>query len=242
MLSIGSSTSASLTAAELALAKEVYAYQQRGKLMAAHRDSNCEDEKAELNKALDALRREGPPSEAYQKATGIISHDVNDFGRSVNCHTHGTTYSPINNIPQIPPFKLPTSGYSFNAETNTITLGIGSKIQIDGYVLEILENSVITSTHQGSQSAVALDSLLRGLGVDATWGYDSHSGKITMDLLQKLGVDTSKPFFINGTQFEVQGDKLRTVGQTAKQDMQFWGLEGLNRLVARAYEQNLLVG
>jgi hypothetical protein len=60
-----------------------------------------------------------------------------------------------------------------------------------------------------------------------------------MNFLNALGVDTSKPFFINGTQFELQDNKIRTVGETTQQELQFWGFEGLNRLVARAYAQNL---
>ena len=123
----------------------------------------------------------------------------------------------------------------------------GSRIQMDGYFLEVLENSVVARSsdgafsQKGASSAVALNSLLRGIGVDATWGYDALTKQTTMNFLEELGVDTSRPFFINGTQFELQGNKLRTVGQTTQQDLQFWGFEGLNRLVAQAYAQNLLV-
>ena len=60
-----------------------------------------------------------------------------------------------------------------------------------------------------------------------------------MNFLEKLGVDTNQPFFINGTQFELQDNKIHTIGETTPQDLQFWGFEGLNRLVARAYAQNL---
>jgi hypothetical protein len=118
---------------------------------------------------------------------------------------------------------------------------------MNGYYLEVLENSVVSRFYDGSicekgaPSAIALNSLLRGLGVDASWGYDEHTKQTVMNFLEKLGVDTSRPFFINGTQFEMRDDKLYTVGQTMKQDLQFWGFEGLNRLVAQAYAQNLLV-
>lgn len=92
---------------------------------------------------------------------------------------------------------------------------------------------------QGAASSIALNSLLRGIGVDATWGYDAHTKQQTMNFLEKLGVDTGQPFFINDTQFELQGNKIRTVGHTTPQSKQFWGFEGLNGLVARAYAQNL---
>jgi hypothetical protein len=228
-----------LTAAEKALAKEHRLIQKFSSLMFSRLKSECEDERAEKFEELKILRQqlgEGPPSTEWQQAVGItIRVDEWELGQYRN--------PPA--IPQVPAFNLSNRAFSFNAATNTINIGIGSRIQMNGYFLEVLENSVVARnsdgsfSQQGASSAVALNSLLRGIGVNATWGYDAHRKQTTMNFLNALGVDTSQPFFINGTQFELQDNKIRTVGETAQQDLQFWGFEGLNRLVARAYAQNL---
>ncbi|MCL1842560.1 MAG: hypothetical protein FWF79_01985 [Defluviitaleaceae bacterium] len=232
-----------LTAAEKALAKEHRAWKRANELFRARATSECEEERAAATAAWHEEREtnawiNGTSGGLWQQAIGINVFTQEDFDNWVLYSRQGIGRNPFN-IPQVPAFNLSNLAFSFNVETNTINIGVGSKIQMDGYFLEILENSVVARSsdgsvlQQGTASATALNSLLRGIGVNATWGYDAHTKQITMNFLNKLGVDTSRPFFINGTQFEIQDNKLRTVGQTAQQDLQFWGFEGLNRLTAR---------
>jgi len=239
------------SADKLALAKEHKAWQRANELFHIRRNSECEEERAA---AAEAWREEretnkwivGGPSQAWQEATGLRAFSMEDFEKSMLFRRHGIGYCPFDaRVPQVPSFNLPNIDFSFHAASNTINIGIGSKIHMDKYILEVLENSVVARnsdgsfSQEGAASATALNSLLRGIGVKATWGYDAHTKQITMNFLEKLGVDTSQPFFINGTQFEVQGNKLRTIGETTQQDLQFWGFEGLNRLVAKAHALNL---
>ena len=249
----------SLTPDEKNLAMVHRMFQKKGEFVSAKflGKNICEERQAEFEAEWREFRenlgncevagqnfRDG--TRARAKALGLNVFNGEDFEKWLQYISTGIGYNPFN-IPQVPAFNLRKLAFSFNSATNTINIGIGSKIQMDGYFLEVLENSVVARSYDGSlydkgvPSATALNSLLRGIGVDASWGYDTRSKQITMNLLQKLGVDTSQPFFINDTQFEVQGDKIRTIGQTEKQEMQFWGFEGLNRLVARAYEQNLFM-
>lgn len=230
------------------MAKEHRIKQRMSELMRVRMNSECEVERAEAFEEWSVLREkrgEGPPSQAWQEAIGIRVFTLEDFEKSMLYRRKGIGSCPMSNVPQVPAFNLSSLTFNFNTATNTINIGIGSKIQMDGYFLDVLKNSVVARNSDGSfsqkgaASATALNSLLRGIGVNATWGYDAHTKQITMNFLENLGVDTSRPFFINGTQFELQGDKLRTIGQTAQQDLQFWGFEGLNRLVAKAYAQNL---
>ena len=239
-----------LTAGEIALAKEHKIIQEANKWFRAL--INGEDTTG-LKSAGQVFRdnaKEGDtghsPSADWQKAIGLTIYNNDDFENWAINRSKNTGIN-ANNIPTVPSFNLAVQNYFFDTAANKITIGIGSKIPMNGYSLEVLDNMVVARSgdgsysQAGSASATALNSLLHGLGVDASWGYDEHTKQNVINLLDKLGVDSSKPFFINGTQFEMQGDILRTVGQTAQQEMQFWGYEGLNRLVAKAYTQNLLV-
>ena len=249
MLSIGSYSPHcnKLSEEELILAKEHRVRQKKSELFRTRFFSECKEERATAAETWREMRnnnefiRDGI-SDTWRKAVGVmhVAH--------LHCLNNPTKFSATT-IPRVPAFQLSNQSFSFNDASNTISIGIGSRIQMDGYFLEVLENSVVALTrlpdgtyaHVQSTAATALNSLLRGIGVDATWGYDSRTKDITMSFLEKIGVDTSRPFFINGTQFELQGNKLRTIGQTTQQELQFWGFEGLNRLVAQAYAQNLLV-
>ena len=230
---------------KLALAKEHKAWQRMNELFRIKRNSECEEE---IAAATEAWREErdtnkwivGGPSQAWQQAVGITINTMEDWENWLLYSRQGIGQNPFN-IPQVPPFNLRELAFGFNTATNTITIGFGSKIHMDEYILEVMDNTVVarnsdgTFSQKGAASAHALNTLLRGIGVDASWGYDAHTKKITMNFLEKLGIDTSRAFFINGTQFEVQGNKIRTVGETTPQDLQFWGFEGLNRLVAKAF-------
>jgi len=213
---------------ELALAKEHHSSQKMSALLWKKIGTECEEERAKLHEEYGELRKEiaGTPSKAWQEATGLRIISGEEWEREFQLARQGMRSAhSFFNIPQVPDFNLADQNFSFNAATNTINIGIGSKIQMNGYCLEVLENSVVSRFYDGSvcekgaPSAIALSSLLRGLGVDASWGYDEHTKQTVMNFLEKLGVDTSRPFFINGTQFEMRDDKLYTVGQTAKQDL-----------------------
>ncbi|MDR0272360.1 MAG: hypothetical protein LBI27_03480 [Clostridiales bacterium] len=238
MLSINSYTAGyiPLSSAELALAKEHQARQEIAELIRVKLHSQCEDERAAASETFRQKRehRELNMSQAYQTATGLYVFSGEEAERAFAQRNYNYF-----KIPEVPKYNLPKSSFSFNAENNSIQIGIGSKIQIGSNLFEVLDNTV-TVTGENSRYASALNGLLRAIGTDATFGYDENTLKNTLSLLQELGIDTSRSFWINDTRFEMQDGILRTVGQTAKQEFQFLGIEGLNRLVAQAYQQNLI--
>jgi len=60
-------------------------------------------------------------------------------------------------------------------------------------------------------------------------------------LLNRMGIDTSRDFTVNGVRFEVSNNVIQTRNFTAPQPdtPTGMGIEGLKALVARAYEQNI---
>ena len=149
-------------------------------------------------------------------------------------------------------FNLPQQGFSFNSATNRITIGVGSRVPMNGYHLQVFENIVgaisnnartcrdlVSDTY--SRYSSALQDILSAIseGGEHSWARKSDHmlNRNAISLLQSLGVDTSRTFWINDTAFEVRNGALQTRGFT--QAPPPMGPEGLVRLVERAYAQNL---
>ena len=151
-------------------------------------------------------------------------------------------------------YALPRQGFSLNAAANSITIGIGSRISMGHYSLHVLDFIVgaFTNdwrdpndgfTHLGNTNSAytrALDWLLRASSSGNAKISDRELNQDTLSLLNKIGIDTSRNFRINGTEFEVNNGILQTEGFSHEQPTRtVLGIEGLNQLVARAYAQNL---
>ena len=151
-------------------------------------------------------------------------------------------------------YALPRQGFNLNAATNSITIGVGSRISMGHYSLHVLDFVVgaFTNdwrdpndgfTHLGNTNSAytrALDWLLRASSSGNAKMSDRELSQDVLSLLNKIGIDTSRNFHINGTEFEVKNGVLQTVGFSHEQPTRtVLGIEGLNQLVERAYAQNL---
>ena len=160
----------------------------------------------------------------------------------------------LNNNFGMPSYGLPRQGFSLNSATNSMTIGVGSRISMGHYSLHVLDFTVgaFTNdwrdpkdglTHLGNTNSAytrALDWLLRASSSGNAKMPDRELNQDTLSLLNKIGIDTSRNFHINGTEFEVKNGVLQTVGFAHEQPTRsVLGIEGLNQLVERAYAQNL---
>ena len=242
-----------LTDKELAFAKafELHtAYDNARKRLDDARSGTCEDEKIAAFEAALAIRKEGMENRHlftsdYYYAFGIVE-----------VFSAEETYAQLTALMEKasnPKLDLPHQGYSFNAASNSIKLGIGSKIPMDGFVLEIdwlmafrtLNGQRLTSI---SSDVNALQGLIyAAISGNCRWGDatpppdrvgNDNSG--TIAFLRKLGVDTSRDFSINGTVFEIKDGFLQTKGYVAPEQKPILGFEGFSELLYRAKAQNLL--
>jgi len=127
------------------------------------------------------------------------------------------------------PSELRTSGTfrtrgskPYDPETNSITIGIGSKFNLgNGYSMTVLNDTVMGEGYgKGSQADdYRTDRMVGGLVAlihfaDQQWisgMMDAHIDYI-LEFLASQGVDTSREFIINGTHCELVNGKIREVG------------------------------
>lgn len=159
---------------------------------------------------------------------------------------------------------LPEGGFSVDALRNAVQIGMGSRIPMGRYNLHVFDNMVgafenhwrnpqdalDAGAHTPSAYTRALNWLLHAsatgnssLNTSVNLSDDRGLNADVISLLQKMGVDTSRPFSVNGTTFEIRGGKVQTQGYTprnnASQNRTFIGEDGMRDLVSRAYSQNL---
>jgi hypothetical protein len=155
----------------------------------------------------------------------------------------------VNNLPS---FNIPRQGYGINKITNSITIGVGSVVSLDGYSFHIGNNRVdlgfgnmpnASSSYADSNNnlAHALRELLWAAGSGkADFSGNSDINESMLTLLRKMGIDTSRDFRINGTVFEVKNGVLQTKGYTSDINSVSNPYAYLNAIALKAYEQNLL--
>jgi hypothetical protein len=72
---------------------------------------------------------------------------------------------------------------------------------------------------------------------------DTELNNNVLSLLRKMGVDTSRDFSINGTEFQVRNGRVETQGYTPFTNpnpvREYIGMEGMKQIFARAHAQNL---
>jgi hypothetical protein len=152
-------------------------------------------------------------------------------------------------------FSLPRQNFNFDEIANAIIMGIGSRIQMGSYQLHVLDYKVGAFTNDwrdprdgsiqlgNTVSAYTrpLEWLLRASeSGNASLSKEKEFNNNALSLLQKIGVDTTRPFSINGTMFEVKNGVVQTKGFSPQQPRQTLGIDDLNRLVERANAQGLL--
>jgi hypothetical protein len=240
--SVYNSNNKALTAEELDLVREYEEYLKhndyifkklRGEIDAEDLDELIRPEKDPLNPR---------PFDNISRIIGMQIYNRNDL---------------MNDITQKPVYNLPHQGFSINTKTNSITLGIGSKIPLGGHYLYIYDNIVSTFPSnyksnkedtglkilmgvKNSNETKALEELIYGVeSGNANWGTNSKMNSAILSLLMKMGVDTSRDFSINGVAFEVKDGIVQTKNYVAPQNEPL-GFCYLNNLITRAYEQNLI--
>lgn len=136
----------------------------------------------------------------------------------------GMSYLPseINTFGTIQqPFRT-TDSKPYDPQTNSITIGIGSKFDLgNGYSMTVIEDGVmgegygtgsLEDDHRTNMMAGGLVSLIHF--ADQQWfssTTDEYKDYI-LEFLSSQGVDTSREFVINGTHCELINGKIREVG------------------------------
>lgn len=168
--------------------------------------------------------------------------------------------------------KFPVSNQSFRMDraSNSLTIGIGSRVAISGipFRMEVGERMILWDSGNRSltrqeqdlmnQHSMALRNLLHSLnnpdGIRIASDSPMHragDGNDVLALLQGMGIDTSRPFTINGMRFFPRNGAIYSenfVQPSPPPAVPTWeehmvnnerGKAFLNDLVRRAYEQNL---
>ena len=237
-----------LTAGELALAKEYEAYLEFNDIM----NRNMRGEGTEETEAYIRNRKENPV---------LYKDQFKNVWRAMGVNIFDPEEINLVDITSLPAFNLPDSGFQINKATNSMTIGIGSFIQIGSRTLSIMNNYIgifdkddkthnnygsgITIRAQGTPGladdyAMALRELLYAVGSkNANFGDNLPLNSQMLSLLRELGIDTSRDFTINDTQFEISNGILQTKGYIPPEEGPS-GHEYLNAILLKAYEQNMM--
>jgi uncharacterized protein (DUF2267 family) len=219
---------------ELYLAKGYVAIEHASSMVArAIKGEQGEDFEAQLREAMAEMRKYPD----FFKLTGQVFDCPQDF-------------VDVNNLPS---FNLSNQSYSVNRTTNSMTIGIGSVVNLDGYSFYVGDNrvelifgdSLNASTGYSDSNnnlAHALRELLWAAGYGkANFSDNSDLSNSMLTLLRKMGIDTNRDFRINDTVFEVKNGAVQTKEYTKiDSDLPLNPYAYLNAIVFKAYEQNLL--
>ena len=262
---ISSNYTQPLTAEELALAKAQRARNAGMRLLSADR-GNCADEQAAAKEALEKAGGFGafvatstmPPSES-----GIIIKQNHEVG--FVCVGSGKFYSLFREIPAPDGFGIPQQHSGIDPfHDNHLLLGRGSRIapcdildfwlEIDLMSREVRafdRNNNVLENADVAPHINALKSLI--FAIETSNERDSFVlEQNTVAFLERMGIDTSRNFWINGIGFGVEEGRLKVnnaslipVEPAQRTTLQVpdsfrsMSHEDLNRLVERAYEQGL---
>ncbi|MCL1842639.1 MAG: hypothetical protein FWF79_02380 [Defluviitaleaceae bacterium] len=180
----------------------------------------------------------------------LIVLDPNSFMESRA--RHGKTFMDI-----------PQGEFSFSEFANALLIGMGSKIPMGHFNLHVYDNTVGAFQNHVSNPQIdsagrvrsaytqALNWLLHASKTGHSSLNTSHSpfnndtelNRNVLSLLQKMGVDTSRDFSINGTTFNVRNGRVETQGYTPFVNpnpiREYIGADGMRQIFARAHAQNL---
>ncbi len=113
----------------------------------------------------------------------------------------------------------------YNPSDNSINLAVGDRIDLEnGYAIQIKRNCVSVEGYETETNNKNLNNLVSGLDALIRFAdqqcssaiLDLHQDSMPMlfDLLDELGVDTSREFIINGTKCEIVNGKIREAGNS----------------------------
>jgi hypothetical protein len=160
--------------------------------------------------------------------------------------------------------NLPPGDFDIDKFANAVQIGMGSRIPMGRFSLHLFDDMIGAFENHVRNPKDAFDNNTGGVrsvypqalswllhaastgnsSLNTSVGLlDEHDFNANvLSLLQKMGVDTSRDFSINGTDFEVHNGKVQTKGYTPARNpnQQFLGAEGMQHLIERAYAQNLL--
>ena len=170
--------------------------------------------------------------------------------------------------------RFPYQSLRVNSATNSMTIGRGSTLLIDGFrftVERFIIQRDLTNDNRNLPESVSqrvrdfsdfLSTLSNGHGVllDPNHEVIGEYSRNVLSILQDLGIDTSRSFTINGIRFTARDGEVYTADRElppriitspeeraalieaqSREQQERWaqGKLFLNKLVLRAYEQNL---
>ncbi|MCL2224004.1 MAG: hypothetical protein FWB96_03440 [Defluviitaleaceae bacterium] len=264
-LELGDANEIPLTLQELAFAKAFKIYEKRNeglRMMLAAMESGDEAKKAEARELrAEARRLQQEHSELFSPGfwgeffyalhgkEPLTILDPNSFTESRA--RHGKTFQ-----------DLPQGGFSFSEFANALLIGMGSKIPMGHFNLHVYDNTVGAFQNHVSRPSIDNDGRVRSVYTQAlNWllhasqtgnsslntshspfNNDSELNRNVLSLLEKMGVDTSREFSINGTTFHVRNGRVETQGYTPFVNpnpvREYIGAEGMRKLLARAMSQS----
>lgn len=148
------------------------------------------------------------------------------------------------------PFTI-TENNGYNKYENSISLVPGTEIDLkNGMVLKIKDNFVdiyckddsLYSTekykHAGSLSA-ALNKFIRyANGQNGSLGFDDEMRKLVTSVLEKMGIDTTKVFKVNGTSFSTTENNRGTLEKVGSNPYYSMIPEYMMKQVLESYDSN----
>ena len=132
-------------------------------------------------------------------------------------------------------FGLPKKNFSFDRANNSFTFGNGSKINLGDHSIHVEANRVTESPYSEDYGhSWAITEIAYALKRGSAHFKDEKCNEAVLALLDKIGIDTTKDFKINGLAFELKDGFVQT------KDYSPFGIPALQSLLTRAYEQNLM--
>ena len=223
-----------LTDEEAALANAYKNYLDWGQLA-------CQELRAERNSGIavsDELRKYFEMAKAG--AFDCVMDLMNTYS---TCPITGLTITHIGKQP----YNLPEQGFRLDAERNAMYIGVGTRFVVrndpkyDDVFLSIDDCSVGQTRYDQTdiKYALALDALIKGImSGNANWGNNAKMNDDIIAMLNRIGLDTGREFYVNDVSLSVNGGILQTNGNA--QNSNPFGTPYLNALLTKAYEQNMI--
>ena len=184
--------------------------------------------------------------EVSAEVMDAVTSDYSIEGKNVFTAHNSVLYSAS----EIKTFSTITQPYrtqaskAYDVATNSISIGVGDKFDLgNGYILTVGTDSILGEGYgNGSQADDdKANHLVGGLNslihfADQQWFSSMIHEEDTpqvLELLESLGVDTSKEFTINGTKCEVKDGRIREVGNT------YVVPSSIYNAAVKRYEENL---
>lgn len=207
------------------------------------------------------LLKDGEVAEEKESKGPIKRPDkhFSEFSNVLKCF--GITIGNMSDVKAHNPTEnLEIGEFTFDSKNNSVTFGIGSSIKLGDYVVDIIDGNIVSypyGTNPYDENGrliytktppivpVGFDLDTHGIGqlIDAinkgniSFSVDEKANERVLSAIKYMGIDTSRPFTINGTAFEVVDGIVQTKDYVEEIPKT---MEYLQFLMARAYEQNII--